>query len=264
MKKYWCDIDMELDKENNKTIGLSSTFKGGPGSGNFGHIGRPGQVGGSGGEDQPVHGKPREPKVFISIEDNTKYLQGIFKDKLSIKHPDDPNVKNYIYELSKVPQNILEELAESGTTIFIDNVPVPNLNTKQHLSGVIPRGWPEWKTWDDVSAAANIIENKILLGVGESSSSLTAGHEIGHIVFYKILNPKERESIMNLQSKHYNDLDSYFQQGGKKGNSGTEELFAESFASIIKNGEVKTGNYFTLSKVFTKEMTQTLKKIGIV
>jgi hypothetical protein len=41
-------VSIFIDGEEQKSLGLSTIFKGGPDSGNYGHAGRPGQVGGSG------------------------------------------------------------------------------------------------------------------------------------------------------------------------------------------------------------------------
>jgi hypothetical protein len=71
---------MEVTKELMDSVGrlevsvkllLETTEKGGPGSGNFGHVGRPGQVGGSGsgsGKDNPEAKPETKPEVKPGLE----------------------------------------------------------------------------------------------------------------------------------------------------------------------------------------------------
>jgi hypothetical protein len=53
-------------------LGLSLFIKGGPGSGNFGHVGRPSKVGGSGrGNSSRIPKKPKKPAgTWSNIERN--------------------------------------------------------------------------------------------------------------------------------------------------------------------------------------------------
>ena len=84
--------------KNNEIADFDTFYNGGKGSGNFGHSGRPGEVGGSGkGETNPQKSDARQ-----RLE---KALDSNFKETYAIDYPDD-------YQLDKIKDVTFREIAK--------------------------------------------------------------------------------------------------------------------------------------------------------
>lgn len=90
-----------IDKSVNSMAGLSAYENGGPGSGNFGHAGRPGQQGGSGKGEALLSEKPQDPIKKILGEE--KITEG------KTKADDDKNYRKLEKDIDKLVTKLSKE-----------------------------------------------------------------------------------------------------------------------------------------------------------
>lgn len=149
------------------------------------------------------------------------------------------DVTAHLANLDLLPTRAADALQEHGTEFYISNVAVPLSDSKGHLTGVQPRGWPEGSTWDLVGGVYDSNNNQVLAGIRtHSGSTATALHEAGHALDYALSSADSPVSQHTPMAVHhdrlYKKLSLYLQQGGPGGEIGRKELFAEGVADVVK------------------------------
>jgi hypothetical protein len=263
-------------KKNLHFKSLSKIFiKGGPGSGNFGHVGRPGVVGGSGEGGGSAGAKPKKPIEFtaedVFIDEYTDKLKSthdaykIFGNQLHIQGKNKKTIEKNLSYLDKFSDEILQKLKDRNVNIYMGDNSIVELDDNGYLKGKNPRGWPPNMTWDDCGGCYNDLKNVLSIGNMLGGSASVAGHELGHAIQDEIINktPERRKQLVDLHKRYSNTFDYYFQQG-KPGNSvGTQEMFAEMMAHIAEYGEVLADGDSFSDKKFAKEANKLIKKWGL-
>lgn len=225
---------------------LFTVLKGSGRSGNYGHGGRPGKIGGSstgGGHIKLLLKKPAKKKVEPKkesekkIEVPIKRLSKVLKNTLHLRDEDSPKVTGYLEDLNKLPDKLLTKLANKGVEIYMGDRQFTELDSNQIYKGVQPRGWPPGTGWDTVRGAYNRVSKELTIaGKGQGGSTSPILHEYGHAVHLNgVLGEKRNNQLKEINKKLYNKLPAYYQQGGPGGQAGTEEMWAEGFATAIKN-----------------------------
>lgn len=195
--------------------------KGGAGSGNWGHAGRPGEVGGSqpggsgGSETSPVPGLPAD-----------------------MIHSDDSSVaSSHLSALAKFPKELMERMVQAGFKgVYTGAVPFTQLDNNQQWIGVKPRGWPDGYTYDNIAGAAKPDGTEVYVGKGESGGANLALHEFGHCVGARLgYNESPEMAIHHARLYDTGKLDPYLRQGGRSGKIGVQETFAEGVSYTLTN-----------------------------
>ena len=236
-------------------IGLSAILKvGNENSGNHGHSGRPGERGGSGDGDG-------------GSSDAVENLQKILGDNLNIKDIDSEVVQSHLKELNKFSPDILKGLKEKNISFYIANKSVPYLDDNKYLLKEHPRGWPAGYTWKNVDGCYQPGKNQVCIGAGRSGSSNLVGHETGHAIYREILSQDQRREMMEINKEYRFSLNKYFQQSGTDGmgiHRGTNEMFSEAVASVMKHGKIVSGNNFSNNQECCDKLTEKIKSWKIL
>lgn len=248
---------------------IAKAAKGGPGSGSWDG---PGQPRFNWSSTKPVT-TPTMTRTFKQrpraiVEREVKRLKEKLGAQFDLKDIENGTVQRHIKELSFFTDEGLEALKNANVKFYLGKATLPGLNNNQHLSGVRPRGWPPGYTWDDASGGYSTNKNEVCLGntVINGCSSL-AGHETGHAIMEKILSPAEKDVLFALHEKHMQQdparFGSYFRQGGW---AGTEEMFAEALAYMLRDGtnELHPAKCATnFSKEVVDDLNATFKTLNI-
>ena len=243
-----------------KERGWKSLIKGGSGSGNFGHEGRPGEVGGSG------EGINTNKTAFERVS-------SILGNQLHITEETSEIVKKHIEDLSMFPENILKILKDKGVSFYIGDKSIVDLDDNKDLKGKLPRGWPAGSSWDSVGGCYRHSLKSVNAGSWRRSGSVSAiGHETGHAIFTNIIEAENDfakiKKLEDLHEKYYPSFTKYYQQDGIGGNVGVREMFAESVAHALKEKKLllKSKPFYVINsnKEFASEVTNLIKKWGIV
>jgi hypothetical protein len=223
---------------------IASPFRrGGPGSGNFGHKGVPGQRGGSapraaGG----VAAKPSREEIMAQIRAEREARENFpFPERLKplarqidVQDADTDIVKRHIEHLSRFSEKTIRALVDKGVSFYLGNKPITRLNHNQKLRGKRPRGWPKGATWDKVAGGYNPQARIITAGsAGGSDEGVISliGHEVGHaLAITGILGKKTLTKIANIRKGNIRKLNPYFRQ---RQGAGLEEFMAEAVALAI-------------------------------
>jgi hypothetical protein len=147
---------------------------------------------------------------------------------------DENGIITHLRDLEKIPDSALVSMKDAGVEIYMGTGSVPGLDTMQKLDGVTPRGWPAGSTWNEVAGCFDTSGNgKVILGTGDHGSVSAAIHEMGHGYDQALGRVSHTDEFRAFHDEHYDKLDPYMQQGGRRGDAGCEEFFAESSAEII-------------------------------
>jgi len=209
-----------------------------------------------------------EPKVEPKADDTTPdyyknsalaaQLHKEWGDKLVLEAPATTGaMHDHLMHLNKIPPEAAEKLRAFGSKVYLSDKNVPKIDSNEHLSGVQPRGHPKGSTWDKVPGCANWFKKEAYCGglgggSGHGSASLV-GHEVGHLLHHSALSyamgsddsiTTFRTALSDLHTQGYDKLGSYLKQGGKGGDAGMQEMFAEGFAHVVRFGEVKADTSF--------------------
>lgn len=244
---------------------LIIALKGSTTSGNWGHAGRPGKKGGSapgggyGGaprgerlglaqalRQQRQDAKRKQPAAIEQIDTKAVIvkLRSKLKDKLVIRDEGTPAVQDHLRDLNLLPDTLLSKMG-SKVSINLGNVPMTELDSNQAMKGKAPRGWPPGYTWDSVGGAYNSAANSVTVGNGKAKSAgiSVALHEYGHGVQAKIMTAQQFKKLNTIHNNIYDKLPAYLQQGVRGGGAGASELWAEGFATVLKDRPTAVKNY---------------------
>lgn len=160
-------------------------------------------------------------------------------------------------EMAKLSKKVVDELGKAKIEMECCRGPVTE--ALPELAGVLPRGWPETTTWDDVPGVFSPGNKKVVVGTMDDGgtrkvpgagqgpiphgSPFMVGHEAGH-AFDSAEGKQKRENKDFLAARQadvaagrpggmYGPRDNYFltaAEGGANNAGATSETFAESFA----------------------------------
>jgi hypothetical protein len=168
-----------------------------------------------------------------------------------------PETRFHIRQLANVPAPILKAYAEAGGKIRIGLGGFPDIDSMQAFKGVMPRGWPQGSSWDQVNGGFNPQSKTAMIGVGNkksagSGSVATILHELGHGVdSVKIGAPHTTNpEYLKIHDRYKPFVDAYEQH--------PEEFFAESFARMHASKKSRTA---MMNKY--PDMYRHFKKLGL-
>lgn len=169
-------------------------------------------------------------------------------------------IEERLSALEKLPERVMQQLQEAGIEIAIGRGTVPDIPGMERLRGKRPRGWPSG-TWDDVEACYDAANKRVILGTAprlfedyylayrpSRERMLITLHEVGHAidVVESPTDPwSQRAEFDAIHKRRYAFLARYYQQGGRGGRVGKEELFAQGFAEALydeSRGRRELGN----------------------
>lgn len=192
-------------------------------------------------------------------------IDPLIAERVKVAHESSSSVKAHIEDLNRFSSDIMEFFREKEINWRISDKTVTWWQEMIQFRGVTPRGWPAGYTWDDVSACYNSSTKTIYAGSGLGSSASIIGHETGHAIFHEILLEVQKQDYMKLQAKYFDFLLKYFQQEGRGGRVGTNELFAEMTANMIKYGKVRSDGILTGTNLqFEEEATKMMTSLRLV
>lgn len=184
---------------------------------------------------------PPSPALPPHIQDRPGLTK--FGASLSVQDYGADAVARHLADLDLIPPNVAEALSKEGVQIVVGNVGMGGFVPK--LKGVRPRGWPAGSTWDDIAGAYDSNTKTVYAGAGRSGSTSTVLHEFGHAVG-TLRNYDNDPRLIDVHVRIYNgkaDLNPYYKQGGAGGDAGRQELFAESFAAVLKDREYARAHF---------------------
>ena len=169
-------------------------------------------------------------------------ISKILGPRLTITNLDSPFVQDHLRNLAMIPDHLLVKLREGGGEFFAGEGGVPDLDSMDYLDGVIPRGWPPTKSWNDADGAYDKDHKRVLMGkahpdVAMGTKSL-ALHETGHMIG-DILGYDNSQELIKFHQELYPLLDPYSQQGGPGALAGRQEFFAEAIVRRAMGIEAK-------------------------
>ncbi|WP_316569872.1 anthrax toxin lethal factor-related metalloendopeptidase [Neobacillus sp. YIM B06451] len=136
-----------------------------------------------------------------------------------------------INTITSLPESLLKKIHQAGIVIRLFNGKLTDNPSAQHLKGVIPRGYTNEMTWDDVPGIGG--SKVVLVKIGASSRGNGHGsinlelHELAHSVDKLVFhNLSKREPFKSVWEKERASLfpgRDYFL-------TYSEEYFAEAFA----------------------------------
>lgn len=185
-------------------------------------------------------GSSEEPDFILDpngVAFETAYLttldqehRDVLRDRLTIHDGTTPS--RHFRDLQRIPVPLLEQLVAAGVTWQVGDRPLPEFDGFEDLWGQQPRGWSEGSTWNDVAGGYDGGQNVVAAGTGEHGSASLLLHETGHAVG-QALGFQDAPEMREHHKRLYDKLDPYEQQGGPGGRAGRQELFAESFATLL-------------------------------
>ncbi len=163
---------------------------------------------------------------------------GKLGDRLDIQDIDNPVVRQHLYEMGQLPENVLEEIAPKAK-FYVGAATVTGLNANEDKSGVKPQGWPEGlnATWDDAAGMYDARKRQVAVGIGgQTGSASLAIHQVGHALG-NLLGYDNDPALQEHHARLHPRLDPYLKGKGPGNKNGRKELLAESLAVYIKRGE---------------------------
>lgn len=144
--------------------------------------------------------------------------------------------QKHLSDYRRIPDLLRAAVERAGVKVYVSNdQSVPGIDRQEKWRGVQPRGWAEGQTWDTVPGAYDAEKRYVLAGAGAGagSSSLLLheyGHAAGHVLGYN-----DDQRLIDIHTRAFSSLPSYFAQGGPGAAAGRSELLAEAFAGTITN-----------------------------
>ena len=145
-----------------------------------------------------------------------------------------------IFRLDKLPPSLLAKINRNGIMIQLFTGKLTDNPTASHLSGMIPRGYVNNTTWDDVPGLGGGKTVLVKIGAsqkgnGHSSVNLEL-HELAHSIDMYIFNElRYNRDFLNIWDQEKDQLfpgKSYYL-------TYPEEYFAESFAYYYCGGQYR-------------------------
>lgn len=138
----------------------------------------------------------------------------------------------------KLPPSLLTKLVENDVKIKLFNGKLTDNASAAHLKGIIPRGYKQGATWDDVPGMGGSHTVYVKIGAsdkgnGHGSVNLELhelAHSIDHIVYRDLSKDHKFMSIWNKEVQLLFPNQPYF-------TNYPEEYFAETFAMYYVNPE---------------------------
>jgi hypothetical protein len=158
-------------------------------------------------------------------------------------------VAEQVKDLTRAPASVHGTLAgfktEVSLKIQIGTGNVTSLPAGERFADIkeTPRGYSEGLTYKDCPGLYDQIDNQILVG-GQGGGVSTSLHELGHAFDAKFyikdqstrITDAYHEFFDNNQGEDEKRWYAYYMQGGRDGEAGKSEMFAEGFARYIKKG----------------------------
>lgn len=153
-------------------------------------------------------------------------------------------------ELEKLPTTIVKELGAMGVKVVVCGHTVTDYATE--LNGVVPMGWPDGWTWDDVPGAYVPARNQVVIGLlptrggGWRIPAYGEGHGSYNLVVHETMHGFDRTDLPKpseagrFRSARDADKDMLGQYESQPDPAGAEETFAESAARTFAHQEVAT------------------------
>lgn len=145
-----------------------------------------------------------------------------------------------INRVNALPESLLKEIKNQGITLKLFTNKLTDNPTASHLKGVVPRGYDESITWDDVPGIGG--GKVVLVKIGASEKGKGHGsinlelHELAHSIdHYIVEHISQKQEFQEIWKKEHNQLfpgNSYFLY--------PEEYFAEIFTMYYLNNETRT------------------------
>lgn len=217
---------------------------------------------------KPTEVKPKAKPILNTVEpkNDSKMgkrlspakLKSVLGDTLHVSDINTKTVKLHLEDLRLLPEGLLNHAKGKGVSIHLGDVTMPSLNSNQEYKGVRPRGWAEKDTWDKVPGAYNAKAKSVSAGAGRHGSVSPALHEffhgIGHVAEFD-----DHPKMLAIHKKIYSKLPPYLQQGGPGGSAGSQELFAEGAAHLLKDRNKAISLYGAAFAKFIDTEVLTLK-----
>jgi hypothetical protein len=200
---------------------LWTEVKGGEGSGNFNHAGRPGQVGGSGeGGASPLLGGRSSSTGSESGKSETKVINGV-KVRFHGGSLSSKSMENVKKAIGSVPKRDMRGLIQI------------NVRNDDKLYEVTRNGkrYRALGTWEAKGSNKGIIEIAAL----DSKMEYNLTHEIGHNAYHNLITPNNRlEWNIYYLGKGKSEMPTGYAKTSES------EGFAESYAHVYNKGKTST------------------------
>ena len=178
---------------------------------------------------------------FVYIKQSLELQSPLLLEHLIVlptEHFNENEAERMISRIDHLPSSLLEKLNNKNIKLKLFTGKLTDNPTAHYLEGIIPRGYKNETTWDDVPGIGG---SKTVLakigysekGKGHSSINLEL-HELAHsidsILYNNISSTKQFHAIWNLEkAKLFPDQDYFLTYA--------EEYFAESLAMYYLNND---------------------------
>jgi len=163
-----------------------------------------------------------------------------------------------ITRIDKLPTSILSKMDKQNIKLKLFNGKLTDNPTVNHLAGIIPRGYKNSVTWDDVPGIGGAKTVLVKIGSsdkgnGHSSENLEL-HELAHtldkLIFHGVSKKQYFQFIWKMEKDRLFPNQEYFL-------TYSEEYFAESFTLFYFNNE--TRQQLKINAPLTYELIKELK-----
>ncbi|MDE3839288.1 toxin [Bacillus methanolicus] len=197
-------------------------------------------------------GNSPSPIDSIKLKDFSSH--SVLKDQLNLQSPDilgdmillpegpfdQKEAASIISHIDNLPESMLKKAAQKGISVKLFEGKLTDNPSAQHLRGIIPRGYKNGTTWDEVPGIGGA--KTVLVKIGSSEKGKGHGsvnlelHELAHSIDRYVYNEiRYEETFLRIWELERNNLfpgRAYFL-------TFPEEYFAESFAMYYLGGKYK-------------------------
>jgi hypothetical protein len=174
------------------------------------------------------------PGLGDQVRSELDRAHAVWGDSLNVKGERFGLVQAQVGELAHLEPQVAQGLVDAGVKIHVGPGPSTDLDEMWHLSDERARGWGNTYL-DKVGGFYSPTSRSVIVSAtAPSSTSGLMAHEVGHAIgdVYKIDSHPE---LADHHHRVYNQVRSYFKQGGKGSFAGKQELWAEGVSAVLRN-----------------------------